>query len=79
MLNLNLFKSLNLIHAIKSGLNKVHVHDCMYVCCVVCVCVWYSAGSDARVLVGHAGPVYCTTINADNSFLASGSEDGTGT
>jgi transcription initiation factor TFIID subunit 5 len=36
-----------------------------------------SAGSDVRVLVGHAGPVYCTTFNADNSFLASGSEDGT--
>ena len=38
----------------------------------------YSAGSDVRVLVGHAGPVYCTSFNTDNSFLVSGSEDGTG-
>ena len=30
------------------------------------------------MLVGHAGPVYCTSFNTDNSFLASGSEDGTG-
>jgi WD40 repeat protein len=38
----------------------------------------FSAGSDVRVLVGHAGSVYCMTFNTDNSFLASGSEDGTG-
>jgi len=35
-------------------------------------------GTDVRLLSGHSGPVYSTSFNPDNSFLISGSEDGTG-
>ncbi|XP_064388937.1 transcription initiation factor TFIID subunit 5-like isoform X1 [Halichondria panicea] len=36
-----------------------------------------SSGSDVRQLIGHNGPVFSTSFNPDNSFLISGSEDGT--
>lgn len=36
-----------------------------------------SLSSDVRLLSGHSGPVYSTSFNPDNSFLISGSEDGT--
>ena len=39
---------------------------------------FFSSGSEVRQLVGHAGPVYCTAFNPDNSLLLSSSEDGTG-
>ena len=29
-------------------------------------------------LIGHTGPVFSTSFNPDNSYLLSGSEDGTG-
>ncbi len=38
----------------------------------------HSSGSDVRQLIGHNGPVFSTSFNPDNSFLISGSEDGTG-
>ncbi len=37
-----------------------------------------SSSSDVRQLTGHSGPVYSTSFNPDNTFLLSGSEDGTG-
>ncbi len=33
--------------------------------------------SELRQLTGHSGPVYSTSFNPDNTFLVSGSEDGT--
>ena len=37
-----------------------------------------SSSCEVRLLTGHSGPVFGTSFNPDNSFLISGSEDGTG-
>eukprot|EP00731_Ephydatia_muelleri_P020077 Em0012g902a len=36
-----------------------------------------SCSMEIQQLVGHSGPVYSTSFNPDNTFLVSGSEDGT--
>ena len=36
-----------------------------------------SSGADLRTLAGHSGPVHAVSFNFDNTFLISGSEDGT--
>ena len=52
---------------------------CVCVCVCVCLCVLASSCSmEIQQLVGHSGPVYSTSFNPDNTFLVSGSEDGTG-
>lgn len=35
------------------------------------------SAEDVKTLVGHTGPVYSTSFSPDNTFLLSGSEDGT--
>ena len=37
------------------------------------------SGRSERRLIGHAGPVYSTSISRENQFLLSASEDATGT
>eukprot|EP00038_Savillea_parva_P011335 m.196804 g.196804 ORF g.196804 m.196804 type:complete len:680 (+) comp19909_c0_seq1:100-2139(+) len=36
-----------------------------------------SSAEEVKTLIGHTGPVYSTSFSPDNSFLLSGSEDGT--
>ncbi len=56
-------------HTYHTHTPHTHTHPHTHTC---------SSGSDVRQLIGHNGPVFSTSFNPDNSFLISGSEDGTG-